>query len=83
MGDDGAHPASPAAVTCADRSSSNAVRVEDFAVDFAVEGFPEEAQPALLKRLEVRLVQAVWRHQRATAKRLGARGPLGGGGVCF
>ncbi|MDP2274783.1 MAG: transposase, partial [Archangium sp.] len=40
-------------------------------------------QPALLKRLEVRLVQAVWRHQRATAKRLGAGGPLRGGGVCF
>ncbi|MDP2269974.1 MAG: hypothetical protein Q8K32_04520, partial [Archangium sp.] len=39
-------------------------------------------QPALLKRLEVRLVQAVWRHQRATAKRLGAGGPLRGGGVC-
>ncbi|MDP3153520.1 MAG: transposase, partial [Archangium sp.] len=40
-------------------------------------------QPALLKRLEVRLVQAVWRHQRARAKRLGAGGPLRGGGVCF
>ena len=40
-------------------------------------------QPALLKRLEVRLVQAVWRLQRATAKRLGVCGPLRGGAVCF
>lgn len=40
-------------------------------------------QPALLKRLEVRLVQAVWRLHRATARRLGARGRLHGGGVCF
>ena len=40
-------------------------------------------QPALLKRLEVRLVQAVWRHLRATARRLGTRGVLRGGAVCF
>jgi hypothetical protein len=40
-------------------------------------------KPALLKRLEVRLVQAVWRRQRATARRLGASGALRGGGVCF
>ena len=40
-------------------------------------------QPGLLKRLEVRLVHAVWRYQRATARRLGARGALHGGGVCF
>ena len=40
-------------------------------------------QPGLLKRLEVRLVQAVWRHLRATARRLGAKGTLRGGAVCF
>ena len=40
-------------------------------------------QPRLLKRLEVRLVQAVWRHLRAAARRLGARGALRGGAVCF
>ena len=42
-------------------------------------------QPALLKSVEVRLVQAVWRQQRATGKRLGMRGPgpLHGGAVCF
>jgi Transposase zinc-binding domain len=41
-------------------------------------------KPALLKRLEVRLVQAVWRRQRATARRLGTSTKgLRGGGVCF
>jgi hypothetical protein len=40
-------------------------------------------QPALLKRLEVRLVRAVWRLQRATARRLGHEGTLTGGAVCF
>jgi Transposase zinc-binding domain len=41
-------------------------------------------KPGLLKRLEVRLVQAVWRRQRATAKRLGTSTKrLRGGGVCF
>lgn len=40
-------------------------------------------QPALLKQLEVRLVRAVWRLQRATARRLGHEGTLSGGAVCF
>ena len=40
-------------------------------------------QPKLLKRLEVRLVKAVWRWQRGEARRHGARGALTGGGVCF
>ena len=40
-------------------------------------------KPALLKRLEVRLVRAVWRQQRARARRLGWEGRLHGGGVCF
>jgi hypothetical protein len=37
----------------------------------------------LLKRLEVRLVKAVWRWQRQEARRHGARGALTGGAVCF
>ena len=40
-------------------------------------------RPTLLKRLEVRLVKAVWRWQRAEARRRGAKGVLTGGGVCF
>lgn len=40
-------------------------------------------RPALLKRLEVRLVRAIWRWQRREAKRLGADGNLKGGAVCF
>jgi hypothetical protein len=40
-------------------------------------------QPQLLKRLEVRLVQAVWRWQRRKARRHGAQGELRGGGVFF
>ncbi|MCC6338199.1 MAG: hypothetical protein IT380_29925 [Myxococcales bacterium] len=40
-------------------------------------------QPALLKRLEVRLVRAVWRLQRATARRLGHEGTPTGGAVRF
>ena len=36
-------------------------------------------QPKLLKRLEVRLVKAVWRWQRREARRHGAEGPLPGG----
>jgi hypothetical protein len=40
-------------------------------------------QPGLLKRLETRLVKAVWRLQRATARRLGHEGRLAGGAVCF
>lgn len=40
-------------------------------------------KPRLLKRLEVRLVRAVWRWQRGEARRHGATGPLTGGGVCF
>jgi ribosomal protein S27E len=40
-------------------------------------------KPQLLKRLEVRLVQAVWRWQRREARRHGVTGPLRGGGVCF
>ncbi|MEW5740829.1 MAG: transposase zinc-binding domain-containing protein [Myxococcota bacterium] len=35
-------------------------------------------RPALLKRLEVRLVRAVWRLQRATSRRLGHEGTLTG-----
>jgi len=31
----------------------------------------------LLKRLELRLVRAVWRWQRAVARRLGVSGPAG------
>ena len=49
-----------------------------FSVRFAV-----VKQPALLKKLEVRLVRAVWRWQRATARRLGVRKRLRGGAVCF
>jgi len=45
--------------------------------------FPVVKQPKLLKRLEVRLVKAVWRWQRREAKRLGADGTLRGGAVCF
>ena len=40
-------------------------------------------KPQLLKRVEVRLVQAVWRWQRGEARRHGVTGPLRGGGVCF
>jgi hypothetical protein len=40
-------------------------------------------KPQLLKRLEVRLLQAVWRWQRREARRHGVLGPLRGGGVCF
>ena len=40
-------------------------------------------QPGLLKRLEGRLVHALWRLQRATARRLGHEGTLAGGAVCF
>ena len=40
-------------------------------------------EPALLKKLEVRLVRAIWRWQRATARRLGTKGQLRGGAVCF
>lgn len=40
-------------------------------------------RPKLLKRLEVRLVKAVWRWQRGEARRHGATGALTGGGVCF
>ena len=40
-------------------------------------------QPRLLKRLEVRLVKAVWRWQRGEARRHGAFGRATGGGVCF
>jgi hypothetical protein len=40
-------------------------------------------KPQLLKRLEVRLVQAVWPWQRREAGRHGVTGPLRGGGVCF
>ena len=40
-------------------------------------------KPKLLKRLEVRLVKAVWRWQRREAKRLGIDGNLRGGAVCF
>ena len=45
--------------------------------------FPVVKQPKLLKRLEVRLVRAVWRWQRREAKRLGVEGRLRGGAVCF
>jgi hypothetical protein len=38
--------------------------------------------PKLLKRLEVRLVKAVWRWQRREARRSGATGALTGGAVC-
>lgn len=40
-------------------------------------------EPALLKKLEVRLVRAIWHWQRATARRLGTKGQLRGGAVCF
>lgn len=40
-------------------------------------------RPALLKRLEYRLVRAVWRWQRQVARRLGVVGPLRGGAVVF
>jgi len=40
-------------------------------------------KPKLLKRLEVRLVKAVWRWQRREARRHGATGALTGSGVCF
>ena len=39
-------------------------------------------RPALLKRLEVRLVRAIGRLQRANARRLGHEGALTGGAVC-
>jgi hypothetical protein len=40
-------------------------------------------RPALLKRLERRLVRAVWRWQRQAARRLGVSEPLRGGAVVF
>jgi hypothetical protein len=40
-------------------------------------------QPGLLKRLEGRLVHALWRLQRATARRLGHEGTHTRGAVCF
>jgi hypothetical protein len=40
-------------------------------------------RPEVLKRLELRLVRAVWRWQRAVARRLGVSGPLRGGAVVF
>lgn len=40
-------------------------------------------RPALLKRLERRLVRAVWRWQRREARRLGVAGALRGGAVVF
>jgi hypothetical protein len=40
-------------------------------------------RPELLKRLELRLVRAVWRWQRAVARRLGVSGPFRGGAVVF
>jgi hypothetical protein len=40
-------------------------------------------RPVLLKRLERRLVRAVWRWQRQVARRLGVPGPLHGGAVVF
>jgi hypothetical protein len=49
-----------------------------FAVRFQV-----VKKPKLLKRLEVRLVKAVWRWQRREARRHGARGELTGGAICF
>ena len=39
--------------------------------------------PGLLRRVERRLVRAVWRWQRQEAKRLGVTGPLKGGAVGF
>ncbi len=41
------------------------------------------ARPVLLKRLEVRLVRAVWRWQRREARRLRMSRPLRGGAVVF
>jgi hypothetical protein len=49
-----------------------------FQVRFAV-----VKKPKLLKRLEQRLVKAVWRWQRAEARRHGVQGALTGAGVCF
>ncbi|MDP3504045.1 MAG: transposase, partial [Myxococcales bacterium] len=40
-------------------------------------------KPELLKRLEVRLVRAVWRWQRREARRQGVTAPLRGGAVVF
>ena len=40
-------------------------------------------RPSLLKRIEVRLVRAIWRWQRREARRLGVGGPSRGAGVCF
>ncbi|MDP3238304.1 MAG: transposase zinc-binding domain-containing protein [Myxococcales bacterium] len=40
-------------------------------------------KPQLLKRLEVRLVRAVWRWQRREARRQGVTAPLRGGAVVF
>lgn len=40
-------------------------------------------KPQLLKRLEVRLVRAVWRWQRREARRRGVTAPLEGGAVVF
>lgn len=49
-----------------------------FALRFAV-----VKRPALLKRLERRLVRAVWRWQRERARKLGGPGALQGGAICF
>ena len=40
-------------------------------------------QPGLVREVERRLVRAVWRWQRAQARRLGVTAPLHGGAVCF
>lgn len=42
---------------------------------------PRALRLAVVKRLEVRLVQAVWRWQRAFARRLGVEDELRGGGL--
>jgi hypothetical protein len=40
-------------------------------------------QPGVVREVERRLVRAVWRWQRAQARRLGVTGPLHGGAVGF
>jgi hypothetical protein len=40
-------------------------------------------QPGLVREVERRLVRAVWRWQRAQARRLGVTAPLQGGAVGF
>ena len=57
-------------------------RQRTLSLPFAVR-FQVVKRPKLLKRLEVRLVKALWRWQRRDAKRLGAAGRLRGGAVCF